>query len=544
MPTTHVVVVGKPNIDPKKKSESSTDEHDVEFERAVQLTGKGFFHVTIALACGFSFLAAGFQNSLNAYILPSVGCDLHITSSDMGLLNAVFLAGGISSNFMWGILADMMGRKTVLVSGMLIDAVLTLMSSFSQHFYVLLIFRYLNGFIVGGPSSIVFAYMSEFFPEKLRAKVICYVGTFWTVSWLILPAVAWFVIPIKWSYNSHGIEYNSWRILVALVSVPSLLSAFILMLYPESPRFVLAKGRNQEARDILAKVYSWNTRKSPDKYPVKSLRYEEKVVYKSGGSNNETKSVWTPLTTMVQQAQGLFAAHTLKITLMWCTLFFSNMFGYYGLGLWLPELFNRFEKHYQYYPDTTVTLCEVRTTFRLENNSTAPQCDSTAVDPTVFMKAVVIGFVGLFGNVISGVLAGRLHRRTMPVVLMTLSGVCVIVIYFLSSPTYNLIVTAGFQLFIGTANLVYNSLVVDVFPPSVSGMGVCLGILTGRLGAMVSNLVFGHLIDVSCSIPIFLVAGVCIGGGLLSMFISKYPYSEPGEQEEKIRPEKITIIPM
>lgn len=50
-------------------------------------------------------------------------------------------------------------------------------------------------------------------------------------------------------------------------------------------------------------------------------------------------------------------------------------------------------------------------------------------------------------------------------------------------------------------------------------MGVCLGILTGRLGAMVSNLVFGHLIDVSCSTPIFLVAGVCIGKFVNKVYI-------------------------
>lgn len=53
----------------------------------------GAFHVSIALVCGFTFLAAGLQNNLNAYILPSARCDLSLTSNEMGLLNAVFLAG-------------------------------------------------------------------------------------------------------------------------------------------------------------------------------------------------------------------------------------------------------------------------------------------------------------------------------------------------------------------------------------------------------------------------------------------------------------------
>lgn len=53
----------------------------------------GSFHLQLALTCGFMYLAAGLQNNLNAYILSSVRCDLQVTSSQLGLLNAVFLIG-------------------------------------------------------------------------------------------------------------------------------------------------------------------------------------------------------------------------------------------------------------------------------------------------------------------------------------------------------------------------------------------------------------------------------------------------------------------
>ncbi|XP_075232131.1 synaptic vesicle glycoprotein 2C-like [Lycorma delicatula] len=506
----------------KKKSIQDSDNcHDVEFEKAVSLTGGGMFHTTIALVCGFSFLAAGLQNNLNAYILPSARCDLKLTSNEMGLLNAVFLAGGLASGFLWGVLADMIGRKKVLVSGMLIDGLLSLASSLSQHFYVLIIFRFFNGFIVGGPSAIVLAYMGEFFSERIRAKVICYVGLLWTMSWVIMPAVAWFIIPMRWSIEVGGIIFNSWRLLVAIVAIPSLLSAILLSLYPESPRWLLSQGRSQEARDVLASIYSWNNSQSSDKFSVISLRCEEQ---KSFSKEENTNSVWQAISILIQQGQSLFMLPTLKTTALTCSLFFSNMFGYYGLGLWLPELFNRFELHYLHHPNESVSVCEL--SGPMNKGAELENCDSNSVDSTVFVNSLIIGVAGLSGNIISGFLSGRLRRRTMPVYLMIASGLCVLTIYFLQSSFQNLIVSAVFQLCVGTANLVFNSLVVDMFPPSISGMGVCLAILSGRLGAMVSNLVFGHLLDISCAVPILLVAAVCAGGGFLSFLIPDEPYSE------------------
>ncbi|XP_039291083.1 synaptic vesicle glycoprotein 2B [Nilaparvata lugens] len=447
------VTLTKTNI--TEKSEISKEEkHDVNYEEALSLTGTGKFHTLLALVSGLTFLAAGLETNLNAYILPSAQCDLSLTSEQMGLLNAVFLAGALTSSFLWGALADMIGRRKVLVSGMLIDGLLTLFSSLSQRFYVLLIFRYFNGFIVGGPSALILAYMGEFFPERLRAKMICYVGVSWTLSWAIMPAIAWIVIPMQWSYSINSFIFNSWRFLIAIVALPSLLSALLLSLLPESPRFLLTQGRQQEARDTLASIYAYNTGTSTDQYVVKSLWCEERKS-DSCCQNESSSSVWQAISDLAQQGQGLFLMPTLKTTTLTCTLFFTNMFG----------------------------------------------C----------MRCYVSAF------------------------LMFASGFCVLVIYFLQNSTQNLIVSALFQFFIGTAHLVINSLIVDMFPPSISGMGVCLTIFSGRLGAMVSNLVFGHLLDISCAVPILLVAAVSFGGGFLSLLIPKYPYSEDQDKIDQLR---------
>lgn len=52
---------------------------------------------------------------------------------------------------------------------------------------------------IGAPGSLVYTYLGEFHAQKQRAKAICYVGFFWTLSWLILPGKFFFIFLIKLS---------------------------------------------------------------------------------------------------------------------------------------------------------------------------------------------------------------------------------------------------------------------------------------------------------------------------------------------------------
>lgn len=66
-----------------------------------------------------------------------------------------------------------------------------------------------------------------------------------------------------------------------------------------------------------------------------------------------------------------------------------------------------------------------------------------------------------------------------------------------------------------TGNMVLNSVVIELFPTSVSGIAICLALCAGRLGAICSNAIFGYFIDTVCEVPIFIAAGtVLVGCGL------------------------------
>lgn len=71
---------------------------------------------------------------------------------------------------------------------------------------------------------------------------------------------------IKWEYD--GFLYNSWRLYLAVIGLPTLVVAVVLMRYPESPKFLLSRGRADEALEILRDVYASNSGRDRNDYPV------------------------------------------------------------------------------------------------------------------------------------------------------------------------------------------------------------------------------------------------------------------------------------
>ena len=82
--------------------------------------------------------------------------------------------------------------------------------------------------------------------------------------------LAWLIIPHKWRWGliDGWIEITSWRLFLALCAIPGICASCALYFFPESPRFLMAKQRPEDALDVFKKIYALNTGKDPDTYPV------------------------------------------------------------------------------------------------------------------------------------------------------------------------------------------------------------------------------------------------------------------------------------
>lgn len=78
------------------------------------------------------------------------------------------------------------------------------------------------------------------------------------------------IIPNEMGVTSSSFTYNSWRIFLLICAVPSFVVTGLLLLLPESPKYLLSSGKYEEALEIFRKIYVYNTGRPSDTYTVMS----------------------------------------------------------------------------------------------------------------------------------------------------------------------------------------------------------------------------------------------------------------------------------
>lgn len=120
---------------------------EVKFEDALEKCGFGKFNYIMILLCG-CLMGCGFLELASVtFILPVAECDLNLTTRDKGVLSAIGYVGVILSSYFWGFLSDIKGRRKTLIASLLIASFFTIISSFVKSFWLLVLLRFLNGFL-------------------------------------------------------------------------------------------------------------------------------------------------------------------------------------------------------------------------------------------------------------------------------------------------------------------------------------------------------------------------------------------------------------
>lgn len=133
------------------------------------------------------------------------------------------------------------------------------------------------------------------------------------------------------------------------------------MYLPESPKFLLSCGRFEEALAIFRGIYVTNTGNPPSMYPVKELLIDDALRAELEDVKKPIKNKYKRMVVdIIDNSKQLFQSPILKFTLISVTINFTFHIGYYGLMMWFPELFNRYDLYAESHPnDTNVGVCEV-----------------------------------------------------------------------------------------------------------------------------------------------------------------------------------------
>lgn len=166
----------------------------------------------------------------------------HLDSFTHGLAIAAALYGTVIGAALGGIPADLFGRKKTLFWIGLSFFISSIGAAIAPDVNLFMLFRFLGGLGIGASSVVAPIYISEIAPAKHRGKLV--------ISFQ-LNIVLGILIAYVSNYFIQGME-NDWRIMLGVVSLPSLLFSILILLTPETPQFLLLKRNDLAgARKVL-----------------------------------------------------------------------------------------------------------------------------------------------------------------------------------------------------------------------------------------------------------------------------------------------------
>ena len=138
---------------------------------------------------------------------------------------------------------------------------------------------------------------------------------------IYMPLFAWLILPLDINpyVPALDIHFSSWRLLILVLSLPSLFFGICLYILPESPKYLLAQGNEDDALKILRRVYAMNNNKQEAEYPV------SKIILDEDGTDAKEKNGGIWRTIYVQTAPLFKPPYWLK-TFMLCFLQFGLFF--------------------------------------------------------------------------------------------------------------------------------------------------------------------------------------------------------------------------
>ncbi|AQK67357.1 hexose transporter [Zea mays] len=201
--------------------------------------------VLVAIAAAIGNLLQGLDNAAIAAAVLYIKREFHLETDPAleGVVVATSLFGATIVTIFSGPVSDVIGRRPMLIVSSLLYFAGGLLMLWSPSVPVLLVARLVDGFGVGLAVTLVPVYISETAPPEIRG--------FLNTLPQLTGSLGMFLSYCMIFYMTLG-DSPSWRFMLGVLSVPSLAYLALTVLYlPESPRWLVSKGRMKEARAIL-----------------------------------------------------------------------------------------------------------------------------------------------------------------------------------------------------------------------------------------------------------------------------------------------------
>src|SRR6266851_7901073 len=195
------------------------------------------FHMRAVLVSGMGFFTDAYDLFVIGIASALITKDWNLSSGRLALLNSTMLFAAFIGAFVFGRFADVAGRKRVYWMVAAIMVVGAVGSALSPSYWVLIAFRFLLGFGVGGDYPVSAVLMSEYANRKDRGKLVGMVFGTQALGLIVGPLIA---LALLGAGASDGV---AWRVMLGLGAVPAAAVIYLRRKMPESPRYQIQVQR-------------------------------------------------------------------------------------------------------------------------------------------------------------------------------------------------------------------------------------------------------------------------------------------------------------
>ncbi len=206
------------------------------------------FHWLLVLALGATWILDGLEVTLAGSVgaILTHRSTLNLTTTQVGASATFYLIGAVLGAIGFGYATDRLGRKKLFFVTVAVYLIATAATAFSWNFASYAFFRALTGAGIGGEYAAINSAIDELIPARLRGRVALMInGSYWIGAALGAGATVWLLDPGRLPV------WLGWRCAFGIGAVLGLVVIFFRRWIPESPRWLMIHGRNEEAERIV-----------------------------------------------------------------------------------------------------------------------------------------------------------------------------------------------------------------------------------------------------------------------------------------------------
>lgn len=388
-------------------------------------------HIRIAAALGLGWMLDAFEVQIIGSVVPGIQAEFGLGSGQAVTINVVWFVGIALGALGFGYLADRFGRRRLFVATLIAYSIFAIATATAPNYELFILFRFATALGVGGEYSAVASAISEFMAARNRGLTNGLVMSFWALGGILASVVSILVI------TTLGL---GWRYTLLFGVVSAGYGLLARRLIPESPRWLAAQGRLEEADAVVESI--------------------------TGLSSEHGYVLCGPHRSHKSQLAELWAEHRGRLY-FGMALDFSEAAGYYGLF-------------------TAMSIC-------VFSSATGAVPVSDAALPVYFLIANI---GALLGGVLVSFGLDRLGRKPTVTFSYLAAAMSMLVVAISTSAGSPVVVLAAFTIaafFATSAWVSAYPTFSELFPTHLRASGIGASVAVGRTGAIVGQVLLAAI---------------------------------------------------